>query len=284
MRCKFKLSRKRRKIIIAKKKEDLKDEMRTCRYCGEELLASTNKAVSQFGYYEKKNKGWYYQTNCIECQREAVRIKGYNKQIKEEQIKEELRAKRILDRENRRWSIYKITIDLTGIERRLKQRFIRWHQKYFYVGITKREPRNRWNEHLYNLKAGNHCNEIMQAVYDKLRKAYLDLDDNEFQEVFRSDIMRFEVLKTLDNNMTEYEAHLHEEFEIKALEYELFYNIKDSYHIALMNKESKKEMSYLKDDMIINLEHCKSSTSYLKEIHEKGKKNNLSVGSTQVTI
>lgn len=270
-------------IIIAKKKEDLKDEMRTCRYCGEELLASTNKDVSQFGSYEKKKQGaWYYQSNCIECQREAVRIKGYNKHISTEQMKEQLRAKRILDRDNRRWSIYKVTIDLTDIESRLKKRFIRWHQKYFYVGITKREARKRWNEHLYDLKTGSHCNEIMQAVYSKVRKVYPDLDDNEFQEVFGSDIMRFEVLKTLDNNMTEYEAHIHEEFEIKALEYELFYGIKDSYNTALMNKESKKEMSYLKDNMIINLEHCKSSTSYLKEIHEKGKKNNLSVGRTQV--
>ncbi|WP_148552205.1 hypothetical protein [Paraclostridium bifermentans] len=270
-------------IIIAKKKEDLKDEMRTCRYCGEELLASTNKDVSQFGSYEKKKQGaWYYQSNCIECQREAVRIKSSNRHINTEQMKEHLRAKRILDRENRRWSIYKITIDLTGIERRLKQRFIRWHQKYFYVGITKREPRKRWNEHLYDLKKGSHCNEIMQAVYSKVRKAYPALDDNEFQEVFGSDIMSFEVLKTLDNNMTEYEAHIHEEFEIKALEYELFYGIKDSYNTALINKESKKEISYLKDEMLINLEHCKSSTSYLKEIHEKDKKITPCAANTRV--
>lgn len=246
--------------------------MRTCRYCGELLLACNDDTRSCFGVYHKKNQGWYYQTNCKECQKEAVRIKGYNKHISNEQMKEDIRAKRILDRANRRWSIYKITIDLTGIEKRLKKRFIRWHQKYFYVGLTKREPRKRWNEHLYDLKSGNHCNEIIQAVYDKLRKAYSDLNDNEFQEVFESDIIRFEVLKTLDNNMTEYEAHLHEAFEIKALEYELFYDIKDSYHIALMIKESKKEISYLKDDMIINLEHCKSSQKYLDEIHKKIKK------------
>lgn len=259
-------------IRIAKTKDGLKDEMRTCKYCGEELLASTNKAVSQFGYYEKKNQGWYYQTNCIECQREAVKLKNYDKHISKEQMKEYLRAKRALDRANRRWSIYKITIDLTRIEKRLAKKFLRWHNQYFYVGLTKREPQKRWNEHLYDLKTGSHCNEIMQAVYDKLRKAYSDLDDNEFQEIFESDIINFEVLKTLDNNMTEYEAHIHETFEIKALEYELFYDVKDNYHIALMNKESQKEISYLKNDMIINLEHCKSSTSYLKEIHEKGKK------------
>lgn len=268
-------------IRIAKTKDGLKDEMRTCKYCGEELLASTNKAVSQFGYYEKKNQGWYYQTNCIECQRAAVKLKNYDKHISTEQMKQQLRAKRILDRANRRWSIYKITIDLTRIEKRLKKRFSRWHQKYFYVGLTKREPRKRWNEHLHDMKSGNHCNEIMQAIYDKLRKAYSDLDDNEFQRIFESDIINFEVLKTLDNNMTEYEAHIHEEFEIKALEYELFYRIKDSYHRALVNKESQKEISYLKDDMIINLEHCNSSTRYLGEI-KKNKKITPCAANTRV--
>lgn len=258
--------KKRRKIIIAKKREELKEYMKECKYCGELLLACNDDTRSYFGVYEKKNQGWYYQTNCKECQREAVRLKNYDKHITTEDMKEQIRAKRILDRANRRWSIYKITIDLTRIEKRLARKFSRWHKKYFYVGITKREPQKRWYEHLYDMKSGSHCNEIMQAIYDKLRKAYSDLDDNEFQRIFESDIINFEVLKTLDNNMTEYEAHIHEAFEIKALEYELFYGIKESYHIALVNKESQKEISYLKDAMIINLEHCKSSQNYLDEI------------------
>ncbi len=253
---------------MAKALEELKEYMKPCKYCGEELLASPNKEISEFGVYHKTNYGCYYQSYCKECQREVVKLKSSNKHTNTEQIKEHMKEKRKIDRANKEWSIYNITIDLTSIEERLEKRFSRWHERYFYRGVTKREPQKRWNEHLYDLKKGKHCNEVMQAVHDKIREVYQELNDKEFQDVWENAILKFEVVKTLDNNMSEYEAHKHEAFEIKALEHELFYNIKESYKLARLNGHSEKDISYLKDDMIINLEHCSSTTRALNE-HKK---------------
>jgi len=264
---------------VAKTREELKEYMKVCKYCGETLLASPSKAISEFGAYNKTKHGWYYQSYCRDCQSEVTQLKSYNKHIANSQIKEYLREKRAIEKANRRWSIYKITIDLTSIEKRLETKFSRWHEKYYYVGVTKREPQQRWNEHLCNLKTGKHHNEIMQSIYNKLMRAYPELDDKEFQELFESDIIEFEVINKLDSKMEEYEAHKHEDFEIKALEHELFYCIKENYKRALINGYTEKDISYLKDDMIINLEHCKSSQKYLKEID---KKITPCVGSTRV--
>lgn len=253
---------------MAKIREELNEDMKLCKYCGDTLLASPNEKVSEFGVYHKTNYGWYYQTNCKECQREAVKLKSSNKHTNTKQIKEHLREKRALEKANREWSIYNITIDLTSIEERLEKRFSRWHERYFYIGVTKREPQKRWNEHLYHLKKSNHCNEVMQAVHDKIREVYQELNDKEFQDVWENAILKFEVVKTLDNNMSEYEAHKHEAFEIKALDYELFYDIKENYKSARLNGHSEKDISYLKDDMIINVEHCSSTTRALNE-HKK---------------
>lgn len=250
---------------MAKALEELKEDMKTCKYCGDKLLASPNKAISEFGVYHKTNYGWYYQSYCKVCQSTFTKLRSEDKHINTEQIKEYIRKKRALERANKEWSIYNITIDLTSIEERLEKRFSRWHERYFYIGVTKRDPQKRWNEHLYDLKIDKHCNEVMQAVYNKVRKAYFELDDKKFQEVFESDIINFEVIKTLDNNISKYEAHKHEAFEIKALEHELFYNIKEDYKSARLNGYSEKDISYLKDDMIINLENCKSTTEFAKE-------------------
>lgn len=257
--------------IIAKRRDDLKDEMRKCKYCEEEFLASTNQDVSQFGVYEKKNQGWYYQSNCKECQREAVKLKRYNNI---EQTKEQLRAKRA----NRRWSIYKMTINTDRMVDRIKEKYTVWHNNIYYIGVTKQEAKNRWYEHLYGMRTNTHGNKLMQDKYNKIRGLYKDLDDKEFQELFESDIIKFEVITILDKDMTEYEAHLHEEFEIKALENNLKRDVKEAYLQAVKDNKSIKKLIYTQNDAILNLEHCKSSTNYLKEID---KKNTLSGNDTR---
>lgn len=261
--------------IIAKRREDLKDEMRKCKYCEEEFLASINKDVSQFGVYEKKGQGWYYQTNCKECQREAVKL---NRHSNIEQIKEQLREKRASERANRRWSIYKMTINTDCMVDRIKGKYTVWHNNIYYIGVTKQEAKNRWYEHLYGMRSNTHGNKLMQDKYNKIRGLYKELDDKEFKELFESDIIKFEVITTLDKDMAECDAYLHETFEIKALENNLKRDVKEDYLQAIMDNKSIDKLIYTQNDVILNLEHCNSSTSYLKEID---KKNTLSGNDTR---
>lgn len=251
--------------------EGLKDEMIECNCCGELLLASTNKEISDYTYYCKKNKYYYFQPNCRRCQNE---ITG----TKDEQAKKRIREKRALERANRKWSIYKMTINTDRIVDRIKEKYTVWHNNIYYIGVTKQEPHRRWQEHLYGMRTNTHGNKLMQDKYNKIRGLYKDLDDKEFQALFESDIIKFEVITILDKDMTEYEAHLHEEFEIKALENNLKRDVKEAYLQAVKDNKSIKKLIYTQNDAILNLEHCKSSTNYLKEID---KKNTLSGNDTR---
>lgn len=251
---------------MAKTLEELKDEIRICKYCGEKFLASTNQDVSHFGVYEKKSKGYYYQTNCKECQREAVKLKKYNNI---EQMKEKLRAKRALERANRRWSIYKITINTDFMINRIKKKYTIWHNDIYYVGVTKQEVKNRWYEHLYEMRTNKHRNKLIQDKYNKIRGLYSELDDKEFQVLFETEIVKFEVITTLDKDMSKDDAHLYERFEIKALENKLKRDVKEDYLQAVMDNKSIEKLIYTQNDVILNLEHCKSSRDYLNEIEKK---------------
>lgn len=261
---------------MAKTLEELKDEIRICKYCGGKLLASTNQDVSHFGVYEKKNKGYYYQTNCKECQREVVKLKKYNSI---EQMKEKLREKRAFERANRRRSIYRIAINTDFMLDRIREKYTIWHNNIYYVGITKQEAKHRWYEHLYDLRTNTHSNRLMQDKYNKIRELYSELDDKEFQVLFETEIVKFEVITTLDKYTSKEDAHLYEKFEIKALENQLKRDVKDEYLQAVRDDKSIEKLIYTQDDVILNLEHCKSSINYLKEID---KKITLGVGSTRV--
>ncbi|MGL5753069.1 MAG: hypothetical protein ACRCXT_21180 [Paraclostridium sp.] len=260
-------------------KEDLKDTLKQCSCCKEVLHASTDEKESKFGAFWN-GIGWYYQSYCKACAKEKA--KYYTHRAKTQYILEQIRLKRDRERAARDWTVYKITLDITKFDNRVKAEWRKIHSTYFYIGITKQIAENRWNEHLYNLKNGTHSNYFLQCLYSKIRELYKEMSDNEYYNFFKDDIMSFEVVKTLDKNYTEVQAKIAEAFEVKRLEHSIRIKNKEKYIQVLKDTNyNQEQLMCCCSEMVTNIEHCKSSTKYKKELD---KKNNSSVGSTQVTV
>ncbi|MGL5345713.1 MAG: hypothetical protein ACRDA3_00010 [Peptostreptococcaceae bacterium] len=267
------------------RKEDLKDTLKKCSCCEEVLFASvTNEKENQFGAF-KNQSGWYYQAWCKECFREKAKIyTNSNNKAKTEYVLEQIRLKRELERAEREWSVYKITLDMNKFDSRVKEIYSKIHNKYYYVGITKQEAHNRWNEHLYSLRTKTHSNYFLQCLYTKIKELYEEMSEDEFFNFFKSDIIKFEVIEKLDKNYTKEQAKISEAFAVKRIEHNIKVNNGKKYlQVLRNNKDYKQEQLILScDEMITNIEHCNSTIRYKKELENK--KNNSSVGSTQVTI
>ena len=113
------------------------------------------------------------------------------------------------------------------------------NSKYFYIGLSK-NIRNRWNQHLRDLKKGIHRNVFMQRVYNK----YKDTDP-----------FKFRVLCECDQK------------DLGVLEKEYFEKIsKDSDKIALNEKECG--LDFWTEDMV---QHSKKAHEgkHLSEYHRK---------------
>lgn len=260
------------------KKEDLKDTFKKCSCCGDVLFASVkDEKASQFGAF-KNQSGWYYQAWCKECFREKVKCYTSSNKPKTEYILEQIRLKRELERAEREWSVYKITLDISKFDSRVRLRWGRIHLKYFYVGISKQRVENRWNEHLYDLKRGKHSNYFLNWLYTNIRELYNEMSDEQFFNYFKNDIIKFEVIKTLDKNLTESQAKIEEAFEVKRLEHNIRINNSKEYMKVLRNNKDYKQyqLIFSCDEMITNIEHCNSNIRYKKELddNKKNKKNN----------
>ncbi|MBO3445694.1 hypothetical protein [Clostridium sp. CCUG 7971] len=246
---------------------NLSDRLKECTYCKESYVASVKNEVNSHFTAYKNQRGWYYYSYCKSCKSEYDRLK--RKGVHTEEIKKGLREKRALERANRRWSIYKITINTDFMLDRIREIYTIWHNDIYYVGLTKQEAKQRWYEHLYDLRTNTHSNKLMQDKYNKIRDLYSELSDKDFKVLFETNVIKFEVITTLDNDMIKLEAQLYEKIEIKALENQLKRDVKEDYLQAVRDKKSIQKLIYTQNDVILNLEHCKSSEEYLNEIEKK---------------
>lgn len=266
------------------KKEDLKDTLKKCSCCGDVLFASvTDEKASQFGAF-KNQSGWYYQAWCRSCYREKA--KYYTSKAKTEYILEQIRLKRELERAAREWTVYKITLDIEKFDSRVRLKWRRIHRKYFYIGITKQKVENRWNEHLYDLKRGKHSNYFLNCLYTNIRGLYKEMSEDEFFNYFKSDIIKFEVIMTLDKSLTESQVKIYEAFEVKRLEHSIRINNSKEYMKVLRNNKNYKQyqLIFSCDEMITNIEHCNSNIRYKKELddNKKNKKNTPSLATKRI--
>lgn len=267
------------------KKEDLKDTLKKCSCCGDVLFASVTDDKSQFGAF-KNQSGWYYQAWCKECFREKVKCYTSSNKPKTEYILEQIRLKRELERAEREWTVYKITLDIEKFDSRVRKKWRRIHRKYFYIGITKQKVENRWNEHLYDLKRGKHSNYFLNCLYTNIRELYKEMSEDEFFNYFKSDIIKFEVIMTLDKSLTESQVKIYEAFEVKRLEHNIRINNSKEYMKVLRNNKNYKQSQLIVScrEMITNIEHCNSNIRYKKEIddNKKDKKNTPSLATKRI--
>ena len=265
------------------KKEDLKDTLKRCSCCGDVLFASVEDKESQFGAFRNQN-GWYYQAWCRSCYREKA--KYYTSKAKTEYILEQIRLKRELERAEREWTVYKITLDIEKFDSSVRKKWRRIHRKYFYIGITKQKVENRWNEHLYDLKRGKHSNYFLNCLYTNIRELYKEMSEDEFFNYFKSDIIKFEVIMTLDKSLTESQVKIYEAFEVKRLEHNIRINNSKEYMKVLRNNKNYKQSQLIVScrEMITNIEHCNSNIRYKKEIddNKKDKKNTPSLATKRI--
>lgn len=268
------------------KKEDLKDTFKKCSCCGDVLFASVkDEKASQFGAF-KNQSGWYYQAWCKECFREKVKCYTSSNKPKTEYILEQIRLKRELERAEREWSVYKITLDIEKFDSRVRLKWGRIHRKYYYMGITKQVAQNRWNKHLYDLRKGTHSNYFLNCLYTKIKELYNEMSEEEFFNYFKNDIIKFEVVMTLDKNLTEPQAKIYEAFEVKRLEHSIRINNSKEYMKVLRNNKNYKQSELIVscDEMITNIEHCNSNIRYKKELddNKKNKKNTPSLATKRI--
>ena len=261
----------RNKLI--KRKEYLQDTLKRCSCCGEVKLASVISKYSDFGAFNN-GKGWYYQSYCKSCYREKSKYYSsyYSTTARKEYIKERIRLKNKENRANRDWTVYRLVIDTTNFDDKVKKRY-RLKENYYYVGVTKQKPDNRFYEHLYDLKRGKHRNYFLNCIYSKIRKQYLHMSDNEYFNFFKNDIIRYEVISKLDKNYSSTQALIYEQFEIKKLEHQLKINkVDDCKQIIRYNKNYKEsDLINILDEMIVNVDKCKSNKRFMKEIKENKK-------------
>ena len=266
------------------KKEDLKDTLKRCSCCGDVLFASvTDEKTSEFGAFYN-GSGWYFQSWCKSCFREKA--KYYTSKAKTEYILEQIRLKKELERSEREWTLYKITLDIEKFDSRVRLRWGRIHKKYYYIGITKQKVENRWNEHLYNLRKGTHSNYFLNWLYTNIRGLYKEMSEDEFLNYFKSDIIKFEVIMTLDKSLTESQVKIYEAFEVRRLEHKLKINNSKEYMNVLRNNKNYKQyqLIFALDEMITNIEHCNSNIRYKKELdnNKKNKKNTPSLATKRI--
>ena len=268
------------------KKEDLKDTLKKCSCCGEVLFATVkDEKASQFGAY-KNQSGWYYMSWCRSCCRDKAKCYTSSNKAKTEYILEQIRLKRELERAEREWSVYKITLDIEKFDSRVRKKWRKIHQKYYYIGITKQVAQNRWNEHLYNLRKGTHSNYFLNCLYTNIRELYKEMSEDEFFNYFKSDIIKFEVIMTLDKSLTESQVKIYEAFEVKRLEHSIRINNSKEYMKVLRNNKNYKQSELIVscDEMITNIEHCNSNIRYKKELddNKKNKKNTPSLATKRI--
>lgn len=231
----------------------MKDTLKTCSYCKEKYLASVTDASTKFGAYNN-GRGWYYYSWCRDCFR--AKNGTQNKRKKPEEFKAMMKAKREEERRNRPWSVYLITIDTTKLDDRVRNRYKSIHGKYYYVGITKQEINERWNEHLYTLKTGDHSNYYLKHIYSNIRSLYNEMCDYEFYNLMKDGVIKFEIITELDKNMSEKEAKIYEAFEVNRLLYDTRLKNKDGYNRMLGKKKDELDLCLITDEMVTNIEHC----------------------------
>lgn len=239
--------------MAVKNKEDLEGKLKRCSCCGGKYLASVTDNSSKFGAFHNK-RGWYYQAWCKPCFSEKNRMRSKGK--KPEEIKVKIKTKREEERRNRPWSVYLITVDTTKLDNRVRNRYKSIHGKYYYVGITKQETNDRWNEHLYTLKTGEHSNYYLNNIYSNIRDLYNEMYDDEFYNLMKDGVIKFEIITELDKNMSEKEAKIYEAFEVNRLLYDTRFKNKDGYNIMLGKKKDELDLCLITDEMVTNIEHC----------------------------
>ena len=255
-------------IIAILHKDDLKDTVKLCSCCERKLYASTsNLSETQFGAF-KNNVSWYYQAWCKECFREKAKL--YKSSSK--QISEEMKLQKATERANRDWTIYKLDLDITKFDSRVKTMYKeKIHERYHYIGITKQVATDRFEEHLSALRVHKHHNYFLNSIYKSIRKLYTEMSDNEFFKYFKSDIINFEVLSKLDKNLSEAEVKIYEAFEVKRLEHQLRLTDKEKFISTLKTKKKEKDLCFTSNEMICNIEHSVINTRVKKEIDEMKK-------------
>lgn len=256
-----------------KRKEDLKEILKKCSCCDEIKLASVTSKYSEFGTYYN-GYGWYYYSYCKSCYREKSKYYSsyYSTTARKEYIKERIRLKNKEHRRNREWTVYRLVIDTTNFSDKVKKKY-KLKQNYYYVGVTKQKIDNRFYKHLYDLRNVKHSNYFLQCIYSKIRKQYLEMSDNEYFNFFKNDIIRFEVIAKLDKNYSNTQALIYEQFEIKKLENQLKINkVDDCKQIIRYNKNYKEsDLINILDEMIVNVDKCKSNKKFMKEIKARKK-------------
>lgn len=170
-----------------------------------------------------------------------------------------------------------MTFDITKIDDEVRSKFSRIHDKYYYIGITKQEPQDRWNEHLYSFKVGNHHNHFLNSIYNNVNELYIQIYNKEFFNDFKNGIIKFEVVATLDSNLTEAEIRIYEAFEVKKIEHQLRVKNKEKFIYTLHNKTIEKDLCFVGNEMICNVQHSVINTIVKKEIDRNEK--SLDIGS-----
>ena len=99
------------------------------------------------------------------------------------------------------------------------------------------------------------------------------MSDNEYFNFFKNDIIRYEVISKLDKNYSSTQALIYEQFEIRKLENQLKINkVDDCKQIIRYNKDYKEEdLIKVLDEMICNVDKCKSNKKFMKEIKARKK-------------
>lgn len=274
------MAKKKAEIILLK--EDLKDTLKKCSICGEVLFASV-KSDTEFGAY-KNQTGWYYYSYCKLCFREKAKIySNSSNKASKEYILEQIRLKREQERAEREWTLYKFTVDTTKFDDRVKKAYSKIHDRYIYIGITKNEVEARWKEHINSLRVYQHHNYFLNSIYENIRALYTEMSDDEFFNFFNSDIITFEVIKKLHKDVSEELAKIQECFEVKRLEHELRLRNKNEYKRVLRKDDYKQvDLCTTTNEMITNIEYCKSNQKLAKERKEH-KKNTSEIGDIRST-
>ena len=112
------------------------------------------------------------------------------------------------------------------------------------------------------------------------------MSEDEFFNYFKSDIIKFEVIMTLDKSLTESQVKIYEAFEVKRLEHSIRINNSKEYMKVLRNNKNYKQyqLIFSCDEMITNIEHCNSNIRYKKELddNKKNKKNTPSLATKRI--
>lgn len=171
------------------------------------------KNLSEFSNYKKASDG--KQCYCKECNKKYQKIRH--------------------DINNNNWKLYRLTIDIRDV--------VKHGRKSYYIGITKKELKDRLNEHLSDMKNGCHVNFWINEMFKYF--PYEQIENIDLRKY-----IKIELLEEYASNLTL--------SEMKKIEKKAVYE---------QSKYSCEVDKWTTD--ILNLEHHQGNVRWKKDIENR---------------